>query len=580
MKFENKIFNNIQYTLVEIYKTEKYGDIYHFANDTSDIFCEKIDNYYAPIEDRNVIQAIIEDYNLKKPEVIFFSSFLLQVHNLFKGISDTKKLSHEQVESVIDEAVSKLAELKCNINQNELKSILRKVSFYSANLGNLSKKGFYYAVLNSICYREKDILSENNLSKRIRLHEIIHALSGKKAFYDDYSRLLGLVEGATENIVEKLYGEQVSSYAFDTGMRFNFSEAAEYKCQVAIIRQMEYALEVEADEDILHGKKDFFDNFAEKYGKEALRVISHRVNRLTFGEAEQEKKEEKCLEFNRNQYFKETQNIILRSVFDKEFEKIYTIEDAKNYFTKLQGFEIYRGKEIGKEDKDFKDYYNYQLGLIKAMLIEKGYNEEQVSKFFQEHQYKKQKFYPLYRTTLENEKLIVDLQMIKFAFATIATMLEDEQDVQNRFGEFGFYRGLKGSYDDEYREYLLITRNGKPISIQVLENYMYRKHYKAKDGNLDLPSNLSFIQNEDGFSIDEYDDNITRLKEANISIEDLKSIKHRAVSFQENSQVMEALLKIAKTQRLSVINRVISKIKSSFLNIDKTQNYTMEDEQK
>ena len=337
---------------------------------------------------------------------------------------------------------------------------------------------------------------------------------------------------------------------------------------------------IDSGENILHGKKEFFENFAKRYGEDTLRIISYRANRLRIDEFGREGIND--TEVSRVQYFKDTQDIILRNIFDRELKEIHTIEDAESYLIRLQGFENTRGREIGKDDKEFREYYNYQLVLIKERLIENGYSEEQILKILQEHQYKKQKFLPLYGTTSERERLITDEKVLRVASAAIAGILKDEQDIQGKLREFAFYRGLKGDYEDEYIEYLLITRNGQPIAMHLLKNFcnIFQQHYKEKNGELVLPSNFSLIEKQNSFSIKDDEDNIIDLQESNLSIDDLKAIKHRPMLTPQNIEWIESLTIIAKNQKLSAINRVALKIKGAFFDRKKAQDYVMEDKQR
>ncbi len=189
MRFENRIFDGIEYTLVEIYHTEKYGDIYHFASDTSDIFCKKIDNSYIQIKDETIINEIIETYNLKEPEIFFMVNPLM--HRCLKRnkIEDIQKLSTESKETIINEQVQKLLELKFPIDETSFKEKLSKAIFYSAAIKSKTFVAFYHPATNSIIYNHNDIIPDNIRSKRIHLHEIIHALSGRFAFFSGYLRI-------------------------------------------------------------------------------------------------------------------------------------------------------------------------------------------------------------------------------------------------------------------------------------------------------------------------------------------------------------------------------------------------------
>lgn len=237
MELENKIFNNIEYTLVDKYNW-KTKVIYHFAGDESDLFCEKIKNDYKVIKDEKLINDIIDEYDLKEPEVYFSSNLSLKFIRLL-GIKQVEKISKEQKQELLKEQISKLSELNCNISKEELEKRLEKVEVCIADW-DLAKKefgAFYYPATNSMFFNQEDIEKDSLSSKRMRLHETIHAISGSKAFASNFFNKIGLIEGATENIVEKLYGEEFSRFE-SANLQFNFSKIASYPYNVALIRQM------------------------------------------------------------------------------------------------------------------------------------------------------------------------------------------------------------------------------------------------------------------------------------------------------------------------------------------------------
>ncbi len=385
------------------------------------------------------------------------------------------------------------------------------------------------------------------------------------------------MEGATENIVEKLYGEK---YSTDSEMRFNFSNMASYPYQVSMIRQMEYALGMDADESILYGKMDFFNKFSEKYGKDALRVISHRANRLLPTEKARTQFKTGKEEI---EYFEETQNIILHSVFDREFERLNSTQDIERYFSKLQGFETTRGKKMWENDISFQSYYNEKLKLIQEKLIQKGYGENYVKLILEKHKYQKQKFNPFktYATTINENS--IDEYSQSFALVSRAYELIDEEHLEEHLKDYRFYRGKYGEYDDEFFHYLVMTKEGKPCIIHYVNNFGGRKNIKiaeTKDG-LEF-KDTEFIQDSDSITLNTEGRQVS-LEEFDIS-PNLELVRSKIEELKEKRRKMKeqktSLRIVAKTQRLSVINRVISEIKSAFRNRDVAQNHSMEDEQR
>lgn len=391
------------------------------------------------------------------------------------------------------------------------------------------------------------------------------------------------MEGATENIAEKLYGEKKST---KFPLRFNFSNEAAYNYQVSIIRQMEYALEMEADESILHGKMDFFNKFSQKYGKDVLRVIAHRANRLLpkVGILSQLKIKEDTVK-----YFKETQDIILHAIFDKEFEQINTIEDTQRYFTKLQGFETTRGKELWKEDLAFKTYYDEKLKLLHEKLAEKGYGENYTKFILEKHSYKKQEFYPFNNYANRLNEDFLDIYSKRFAIDGVSSALQDEKNIEEHLNDYQFYRGIYKQSNDEFIQYFVMTRVGTPIRVYHINSFEqagYVPVLKKENGEYKF-RDTQFSQTEDNFFMNVENTQIALEKfdvslepqEVRSTIEHIKESKEKRQRMKEQKTSLKA---IAKTQRLSIINDIAARIKNAFLNKDRDrgQSYDMEEGQR
>ena len=57
-----RIFDGEEYVLVDTYKSKEI--IYHFKNETNEIFCYKVGKDYKKIEDMKLIKKIKEENNL------------------------------------------------------------------------------------------------------------------------------------------------------------------------------------------------------------------------------------------------------------------------------------------------------------------------------------------------------------------------------------------------------------------------------------------------------------------------------------------------------------------------------------
>ncbi len=535
MQLENRIFNNIEYTLVDIYDWKPEKNIYHFASDECDLFCEKIEDDYKVIENENLIKAIIDKYELKPPEV-YFAILPLKVVNLL-GIKQIKKLTQGQKVYLVDEQIDKLSELNCNISKDELQERLKHVTACKAEWDSAKKEmaAFYHPGTNAMYFNENNIKTNEISSKRTRLHETIHAITGPAAVLGYYFDKTGFIEGGTENIVEKLYGNKLSRF-YSKNLQFNFSKNTGYIYNVALIRQMEYILKKDADESILRGDNKFFKEFSEKYGKDLFRFIKHRSNRLV---APEKLKDDES-------YFKETQDTILKKVFYKEFAKIKNIEDAKNYFERLQGFELVRGNF--KNDNTFKKFYESRLKVAKMILSKRGYDVQVLDETCS---YKESEFYPFQTKEQEYSKTQ------RFLINGISKeMAEDKEISSEKIKEYKFFSARKGN---DY--YYLLTRNGHPISLETgdpVQTTVYSEKYKRG-----LPSNL--LQEQDSFYISNSDNEKISFEERTLTDDFDKfqsKIRENVEKKRASKQKMQEIKVIAKKQRTSIISNIISEIKN------------------
>lgn len=553
MKLENRIFEGVEYTLVDKYDIEEMTTIYHFAGDDSDLFCKKNNNEYIPITDEKIIDYIKNTYHLKSPEIYFSVRLPVQILRLV-GIKKIQEIPEEQRNKIINEQITELCKLESGVDRGTLEKRLNSVKLYTGEF-NRFMAGFYHPVSNSIVYNE--MLPDDEV-QRGQLHEVIHASSG--VMFNLNIRNEGLIEGATENMVEKLYGEKTSTYYItkvdfsgDTtndDIKFNFSRDTVYVPNVSLIRQMEYAMDFVADKDVLEGSNKFFQKFADKYGKDAYRFICHRTNRLLHPETIKDEKE----------YFKETQNTILEVIFNKEFAEIKSLAEAKSYLKRLQDFELVRGKVEG--DTTFKDFYEEKLQMIKEKFIERGFGKNYVEHILAENQYKEKQFYPE-----ETEEQKYERRQNEIA-REIAGEIKDNENIEEKIKEFQSFIIEKG---DE--EYLLLTQNGKPKWMQV-GNARQSTWFWDIFGDLDekvQQEGVNFILN---------DSNNERLKfeEENLIQNNqlLKEEVENLVNARKAYEEKEELNKIASSQRLSSVNKIIRLIREKTCGKDKENNKEMD----
>lgn len=248
-------------------------------------------------------------------------------------------------------------------------------------------------------------------------------------------------------------------------------------------------------------------------------------------------------------YFKETQNTILKKVFDKDFSNIKTIEDAKSYFKRLQEFELFRGDFKG--DTTFKDFYEDRLKDAKLLLSKKGYDVEVLDETYS---YKKREFYP-FETKEEQyhkEQTFLSSEISNEIFDNDKKVSLDE------INEYGFWCARK--YD---KHYYLLTKNGKPLSLEI-GGPICGSIYSNKYGS-DLSKNV--IEEQGNFCVNDSNNEKVVLNEK-VLTEDFDKLQSRIGELVDNKikskQRLQEMKSIAKKQKTSAISNIINEIKNLF----------------
>jgi len=570
MIVKNEIINGIEYTLVDIYDFENIK-VYHFVNDDEEIFCKKSGEKYNNIEDEKFITRLKEYYYLDPPEILFAGFLPVEIMKLF-GVKNIKTIDDSTRDSFFLEQVELLKKI---VDPEILIKRLKDVTLCEADW-QMAVDGFFHPRSNAI-FLHKESFSKDlkKCYKMINLHETIHALSGAITFLSKYSRMKGLIEGATDSIVFKIFDDKSSFFRGKT--RYNFCTGGGYERLTALIRQMEYVMGKECDESILLGKTDFFDEFSEKYGKDTFRIIKHRANRLVHPETIEKP----------DKFFQKTQNFLLERVFDKEFEEIETIEDAKKFMEKLQKFETTRGTEAG--DKAFEEYYEKYLEQAKKRLKENKYNETEIAEFIENHKYRRQEYNQINLDGLLKNSIINEcIEMPNFRDAITSqeknVKLFRANDDENGIFYYllqvddrmmlivhSYACTLVGSsslkMDDKETINIILNNAGKQCKAISGKTCNISNTYEYVDGK-------PYIKNKDGEIIDFEEEEIPEyLKKPE---ELITMVEDKKVEMQK-----EALRKIAEKQPKSLLAKISDKLKE-LLNREKNKasNEERSDEEK
>lgn len=504
--------NNKEYVHID---TIKYKNqmIYHFGSLEDEIFCIKKDMEYIPIQD-NLKISIIKNklglidstkiYSLKEDSKEFanrtqdefkFYLKLLKKKIIYRDITATV-IEGEEKEKIIDEQKNNFKEIKEKLNVDiDLEKINKKISkvrlIKKEKLLGGRFSGYYNPAFNVVALEnQNDINSDNEFNKHVRLHEYIHAMTGKKSFLYHMGFFRGLLEGETENLVENFFGSKTSCFdvkkresEYDNGLieiydrsQYNFNENTTYKPLVSLVKQMENALGEKSHKSIINGNMEFESNFAKKYGMPLLIFMVYRTRMLKAAKNLNRIFEDLQL-LDEVKYFKETQDILMKKVFDKDFKNIKNIEDAKLYFQKLRNFETVRGRISTKngydfiyyEDKSFEDYYNEKYVSTIETLKRNGFTEEEIQANLESYKYERQEF-KTFQTKEEEkdfmklvvashmsnvcieEKKMVDLKKYEYRYFKISPNIYYTVFIDKESGEKnGFEFKVNGCSDSEIR---------------------------------------------------------------------------------------------------------------------------------
>ena len=500
--------NNKQYVHIDIIKY-KNQILYHFGSLEDEIFCTKNGDEYIPISDEFQISIIKNKLRLTNTRYIYAmednnyekrKNFQDKVKLRLKKVIDcvryygknVYKLSSEEREKIVNEQIEnfKIAKekLDLDINLEEIAHKIQKVKYIKKDiLKRGSASGYYKSINHSIALENKnDIDSGDMWYKRVRFHEHIHAITGKKDLLYVLQFLRGFLEGETENLTEAYLGDNTSSYRFykqkDKMDRilFNFSENTIYAPFVSIVRQIEHSIGKKSYNSILKGNMEFEKEFAEKYGMQLMIFMAYRTRMLMAGEKiNRIFKERKP--FDEIKYFKETQDILMKKVFDKDFEDIKNIDDAKLYLQKLRDFETVRGrissfdKEVYDfiEDTSFQEYYDKKYKEVIERIANKGIKKEEIVSNLEQFEYERQEFKP--RSTEEEEEEQEQEWTKDFIVSKIAEKcIRNKEKIDINQYYFNYFRVLSNCFS------INIVRKGttQGYYISIIEPYESDKFHE------------------------------------------------------------------------------------------------------
>lgn len=313
------------------------------------------------------------------------------------GIEVLYKLDTLKINSLAQRISSKLCKTFPNyyLNENELFIKLSRLNMYKAKMPEGMAEANYFYKNTSIYFNEH--IADEDLEE-FAVHECIHYIQEVKDKHNylikmglcDYTEFkvygLGLNEAAVQLISSKINGipkEFVKYY----GISFETNSPSYYPLECCLVNQLAYLI----GEDILFDStlksNDIFKNkFIDKTSEKVFNAIQSSLDKILKYEEDIIKLNNKIITIDdRNKkvdgmvekinvykseistIFMRTQNLIISSYFDNEFNRILTLEDVENYRKKLYSFKNYLGHTEGYTF--FNDYY-----VSKMEALEKKYN--------------------------------------------------------------------------------------------------------------------------------------------------------------------------------------------------------------
>jgi len=574
--------NSIKYIFIDTYNY-KSELIFHFGSLNDEIFCRKINEDYIPIEDSFEIDIIKNKFGLINykyfPDLIANSTSRIKtimklmknstsialfhpLRNVIYRLAGNIPLTQEESNKIREEQIANFKALEerlgIRVDLDKINEKINSVGLYKTKGGLLKMfnwAGLYHPATNSILLTEDSLNGDSIKNKSTRLHEFIHAMSGPFKSIGNMLISHGLLEGQTENLAQSFFDNNTSSiksfsikekeYAFQQ----NFPIKTKYPLMVTLIKQMEYSIGKTSYESILNGNLSFENIFSETYGKKLLTLLRHRISRL-FRETHGFFSISKMLKrpFDDIQYLMDTQNILMKEVFNQDFEKIKTIEDAKKFFEKLKNFETFRTKVAIREkngdvihDNSYQRYYEEKLEEITQLLEKNGVDKQTIdTELLKKYQYTPQEFKP----TLTKE------DQFEYMKKRIAKFLTDKIINENRPINFSEYEYNYSSIDDKTNIYFIVKK-------ETNEQYHFfgsKQPNFPKESVHDTPDNR-LIQEE--LWLQNFKNNTMQLQNLEITSYDMKEA------------VIEQLKSVAydKQQALLAIKRSKDKKYTTSINI-------------
>lgn len=312
---------------------------------------------------------------------------------------DLKKDGITVIEPVNPVTVTLIAKFVCdklctafplyNLNYDNLFIKVVNTPMFIAKIPNgMSEANYFYK--NSTIYF-KEGLSVDEM-KTFAIHEFLHRFQEKKDNKNILYRLglcdftglqvkgMALNEGSVQYMTSKALKNDFETVKY-YGIEFTTNSTSCYPLLCNLVRQMAYITgEQVLFDSTLYSNDNFKKCFIGLCGQAHFYKIQDNLDKLLHIEekltslvakVQQNVSENKItiysnqitkLKNNITKTYRQTQNLILTSYFDKQFHQIYSTTDLEEYRKKLYNFKDYIG--IIENDSFFNEYYIHKMNAL------------------------------------------------------------------------------------------------------------------------------------------------------------------------------------------------------------------------
>ncbi len=372
---DNFIYDNNEYTLVDVYNDNENVILQYDSDDDILLFLKNNENI------RRLTPAEEEEFR-KKNGLVDTGYVSASVKDVFNGYLYAKKIDDKTKEEFIEFFKSLLYRINSDlVDSPYINKRLNALSFKTANLGASSG---IYDLLNTIYL---SAYYQNDMNSWVPAHETIHGIVNKSGILSK-----GIVEGIDDNLLLKamqdgnysqkysMYNEEIDGFV---DVQFNFSNMGQVPL-ILFAKQLDYSLGEDYDlHEMLTEPHKQINKFGEKYGQSNKRIFLHKVN--------------KTYNYSTLKSFMDTQDFMLRTVFDKKFEMIEDEDTMKMYFEELIEFGLLRGRVNGK-DEYLNSYYNNK----KEELEKKSFDTQKIPEYEEKEFYQSGEFISFFDSYIDS----------------------------------------------------------------------------------------------------------------------------------------------------------------------------------